>query len=91
MHSRRTLSYVEVTGFQGHKSRCLGALLGCFAGDALGQGALFGQTAHGRFTDDTQMTMALTQSLVRVDACDAADACKAYTEAFDANRQCKPW
>lgn len=41
---------------------------------------------HGRLTDDTQTTMALTQSLVRVGACDAADASKAYAEAFDVNR-----
>lgn len=83
----------------GHKSRSVGTLLGCFCGDALGapvegqswqgiaqQSLRFGQMQHGRYTDDTQMTIALAQSLVRMEKSDAADAAKAYTTAFDDSR-----
>jgi len=38
------------------------------------------------FATHSNMTNCLQYLQVRVGACDAADASKAYTEAFDANR-----
>eukprot|EP00201_Polytomella_parva_P022235 CAMPEP_0175044698 /NCGR_PEP_ID=MMETSP0052_2-20121109/3969_1 /TAXON_ID=51329 ORGANISM="Polytomella parva, Strain SAG 63-3" /NCGR_SAMPLE_ID=MMETSP0052_2 /ASSEMBLY_ACC=CAM_ASM_000194 /LENGTH=442 /DNA_ID=CAMNT_0016308061 /DNA_START=183 /DNA_END=1511 /DNA_ORIENTATION=- len=41
----------------------------------------------GRFTDDSQMTLALTHSLLRCNGhCDAFDAAKAYAQAMDPKR-----
>lgn len=34
--SKQSMCYKEVKGLRGHKSRSVGALLGCFCGDALG-------------------------------------------------------
>lgn len=40
----------------------------------------------GRYTDDTQMTLALTHSLVRCGGVDGADCARSYAEFFEAER-----
>ena len=77
-----------------------GALLGLFCGDALGmpyetqppeaiperlemEEARLGR---GTYTDDTQMAIALAESLLRCDGIDDDDLARAYAEAFDPER-----
>ncbi|KAL3156858.1 hypothetical protein ABBQ38_001127 [Trebouxia sp. C0009 RCD-2024] len=99
MSIQPSLQYKAVKDLLGHNSRSVGAMLGCFCGDALGapvegrtwqhiaEGRLqFGQMECGCYTDDTQMTIALAQSLVRMNMCNAADATEAYVSAFDDTR-----
>lgn len=77
MSTQPSLQYKAVKDLLGHNSRSVGAVLGCFCGDALGapvegltwqhiakERLLFRQMECGRYTDDTQMTIALAHSLV---------------------------
>ncbi|HEV2752886.1 MAG TPA: ADP-ribosylglycohydrolase family protein [Solirubrobacteraceae bacterium] len=82
------------------EDRVAGALLGTFSGDALGmpwEGAppdaipavLDMEAARlgaGTYTDDTQMTIALAESLLRRDGVDAEDLARAFLAAYDPRR-----
>lgn len=82
------------------QDRATGALLGTFAGDALGmpwEGAppdaipavLDMEPARlgaGTYTDDTEMAIALAESLVRRDGVDAEDLARAFLAAYDPRR-----
>ncbi|MEX1141655.1 MAG: ADP-ribosylglycohydrolase family protein [Thermoleophilaceae bacterium] len=80
--------------------RALGALLGTFVGDALGmpwegapvdsipavlemKGARLGR---GTYTDDTQMTIALAESLLRCDGVDEEDLARTFVAHHDPHR-----
>ncbi|KAF8058928.1 adprs [Scenedesmus sp. PABB004] len=83
-----------------HAERCAGALLGAMVGDALGapfegspadavaaaQRGLIGLREPARYTDDTQMSLALAASLVNRRRACAADAAAQYVRAFDPQR-----
>jgi poly(ADP-ribose) glycohydrolase ARH3 len=77
-----------------------GALLGTFVGDALGM-PFEGQPAaaipprleleearlgRGTYTDDTQMMIALGESLLELDTVDEEHLARAFLDAFDPNR-----
>jgi len=82
------------------EERATGALLGTFAGDALGmpwEGAPPGaipavldmeaaRLGAGTYTDDTEMTIALAESLLRCDGVDAEDLARAFLAAYDPRR-----
>ena len=44
------------------------------------------QRGAGRYTDDTQMTLALALSLIRVGDVDGADCARSYAELFEPER-----
>jgi poly(ADP-ribose) glycohydrolase ARH3 len=78
----------------------LGALLGTFAGDALGEpfeGTPYGGVpegpvmleralGRGRYTDDTQMMVALAESLLRCDVIDEDDLAATFRAHYDPSR-----
>lgn len=77
-----------------------GALLGTFVGDALGmpfEGAapnavepplemVEARLGRGTYTDDTQMAIALAESLLRCDVVEPGDLQRSFLEAFDPRR-----
>lgn len=79
---------------------CLGALLGTFVGDALGmpyEGALASsipaslemveaRRGRGTYTDDTEMMIALAESLLRCDVVDEEDLARTFLAAHDPRR-----
>jgi len=87
---------VEVTW----ENRAAGALLGTLAGDALGMpwesappGAIPAvldmepaRLCAGTYTDDTEMAIALAESLLRHDGVDAEDLARAFLAAYDPRR-----
>lgn len=80
--------------------RAVGALLGTFVGDALGmawEGAPPGaipdvlemedeRLGAGTYTDDTQMTIALAESVLRCDVVDDEDLARTFLAAHDPRR-----
>ncbi|MDQ4048652.1 MAG: ADP-ribosylglycohydrolase family protein, partial [Actinomycetota bacterium] len=80
--------------------RARGALLGTFAGDALGmpfEGAdpaavperldmLDARLGRGSYTDDTQMAIALAESLLEHDGIDDQALGRAFADAYDSGR-----
>ena len=80
--------------------RARGALLGTFVGDALGMpfegqhGRLIpprlelldARLGRGTYTDDTQMMIALAESLIRCEVVDEGDLARAFLEAYDPRR-----
>jgi len=80
--------------------RALGALLGTFVGDALGmawEGAPPGtipdvlemedeRLGAGTYTDDTEMTIALAESLLRCDVVDDEDLARSFLAVHDPRR-----
>eukprot|EP01023_Acetabularia_acetabulum_P067207 TRINITY_DN9219_c0_g1_i10.p1 TRINITY_DN9219_c0_g1~~TRINITY_DN9219_c0_g1_i10.p1 ORF type:complete len:366 (+),score=50.76 TRINITY_DN9219_c0_g1_i10:121-1218(+) len=98
MHSGR-YEYEYLSTLNGVEAKAVGTLLGCMCGDTVGS-AVEGYELAFRYhdvidedkvpvrgyTDDTEMTYGLAKSIIRTGYCDAADACKAYTEEFHENR-----
>jgi poly(ADP-ribose) glycohydrolase ARH3 len=84
----------------GRASRAVGALLGTFVGDALGmpyegmRAATIpdaiemrpGRLPVGHYTDDTEMMIAVAESLLRCDVADAEDLAASFRASFDARR-----
>jgi poly(ADP-ribose) glycohydrolase ARH3 len=82
------------------RSRFTGSLLGLFCGDALGMpyedrppDAIperlemeDARRGRGTYSDDTQMAIAVAESLLRCDAIDEADLAATIVEAFDPGR-----
>jgi poly(ADP-ribose) glycohydrolase ARH3 len=84
----------------GTENRARGALLGTFVGDALGmpyEGAGPGsipavlemvnaRLGRGTYTDDTQMMIALAESLLRCDIVDPEDLARSFRAHYDPRR-----
>lgn len=80
------------------EDRFAGALLGTACGDALGAPLKFSPRARevrnflswrngrGRYTGATQMTLALTESLLRCRRVNGADCARAYAQRYDPRR-----
>src|SRR2546423_10447902 len=82
------------------RDRARGALLGTFVGDALGmpfEGAahfdvpaevemVAARRGRGTYTDDTQMMIALAESLIDRGRVDDAHLARAFQEAYDPDR-----
>ena len=80
--------------------RARGALLGTFVGDALGMPfegqhgrlvpprleMLDARLGRGTYTDDTQMMIALAESLIRCEVVDEGDLARAFQAAYDPRR-----
>jgi len=88
------------TALESVADRASGALLGTFVGDALGmpfEGLLHtlipehvemveARRGRGTYTDDTQMMIALAESLISQGRVDAEHLAQAFLDAFDADR-----
>jgi poly(ADP-ribose) glycohydrolase ARH3 len=84
----------------GREDRARGALLGTFVGDALGmpyEGAPAGaipatlemedaRLGRGTYTDDTQMMIAVAESLLRCDVVEPEDMARAFRAHYDTRR-----
>jgi poly(ADP-ribose) glycohydrolase ARH3 len=91
---------MKATNPEGWDVRALGAMLGTFVGDALGmpyEGAESwliperlemedARLGRGTYTDDTQMMIALAESLLRCDVVDSEDLARSFQAHFDPRR-----
>jgi poly(ADP-ribose) glycohydrolase ARH3 len=82
------------------EERAAGVLLGVFVGDALGMPhegrpgdripreveMVGGRAPAGTYTDDTQMMIALAESLIRTGSVDAEDLARTFLAAYDPGR-----